>query len=185
MRIEKDNIVIRSANVNDSLQLKKWWNDGKVMEHAGFPNGLGVSIESIIDSIKNNEERLSQLCIIEIDCKLAGELSYSIRGNGLANAGWKICDFTYQNQGYGTKIIIMLLEFIFMDKNINSQFPIERIAWDTMVENERAKHIYKTKVGAKETRFRENTWKDQVGNWRSVVDYEIKREEFFLFHQNI
>lgn len=36
MRIEKDNIVIRSANVDDDIQLNKWWNDGKVMEHSGF-----------------------------------------------------------------------------------------------------------------------------------------------------
>lgn len=184
MRIEKENIVIRSANINDSPQLNKWWNDGKVMEHAGFPNGLGVSLESTKDNIKDNDQRLSQLCIIEINYKSVGELSYNIIENGVANVGWKICESAYQNQGYGTKIIIMLLEFIFMDKDINSQFPIEKITWDTMAENNRAKYIYETKIGAKKIGLRENTWKDQLENWRSAVDYEIKREDFFSFHQN-
>ena len=44
MRIQKDNIVIRSATVDDAIQLNKWWNDGRIMEHAGFPNGLGESL---------------------------------------------------------------------------------------------------------------------------------------------
>ena len=41
MRIQKDNILIRTATVDDAVQLNKWWNDGRVMEHAGFPYGLG------------------------------------------------------------------------------------------------------------------------------------------------
>lgn len=32
MRIKKDNIIIRSATLNDTIQLNKWWNDGGVME---------------------------------------------------------------------------------------------------------------------------------------------------------
>jgi len=35
MRIEKDNIVIRSATIDDAIQLNKWWNDGKVKAHIG------------------------------------------------------------------------------------------------------------------------------------------------------
>lgn len=54
MRIEKDNIVIRSATIDDALQLNKWWNDGRVMEYVGFPNGVGEPLE---DTIKNIESR--------------------------------------------------------------------------------------------------------------------------------
>ncbi len=39
MRIQKDNIVIRSATTDDAIQLNNWWNDGRIMEHAGFPKG--------------------------------------------------------------------------------------------------------------------------------------------------
>ncbi len=63
MRIEKDNIVIRSATVDDAIQLNKWWNDGKVMEHAGFPNGLGESLEDTIENIQSKNDELRQLCI--------------------------------------------------------------------------------------------------------------------------
>lgn len=185
MRIEKDNIIIRSATVNDAKQLNKWWNDGKVMEHAGFPEGLDQSLEDTIDNIKGWENKISQLCIIEIDGKLVGELSYRIKDDNVAYPGWKICDFNYQNKGYGPKIINMLLDFIFTDETINSQFPIKKIVWDTMLENKRAQHIYETKIGAKKISILENSWKDQLGNWRSAVEYEITKEDFYSLHPEV
>lgn len=178
MRIERENILIRSANVNDAIQLNKWWNDGEVMEHAGFPKGLGQSLKETIDEIKNWKEKLSQLCIIEIDGKDVGELCYRIKDDGAVYPGWKICDFSYQNQGYGTQIIKLLFEFLFTDEYINSKFPIDRIIWDTMLENKRAQYIYEHKIKARKIGIKENSWQDQLGNWRSSVDYEISREEF-------
>lgn len=179
MRIEKDNIVIRSATIDDATQLNKWWNDGRVMEHAGFPNGLGESLEDTINNIKSREGKLSQLCIIEIDGKSVGELSYSIKDDNAAYPGWKICDFSYQNQGYGPKIIRMLFEFLFTDEAINSKFLIEKIVWDTMLENKRAQYVYENKIGARKTGVRKNIWKDQAGKLRTAIDYEISREDFF------
>ncbi len=179
MRIEKNNIVIRSAAVDDAAQLNSWWNDGQVMEHAGFPKGLGESFEDTINSINRFEGKLSQLCIIEIDGKPVGELNYKINDDNAAYPGWKICDFNYQNKGYGPKIITMLFEFIFTDEAINTRFPIKKIVWDTILENKRAQHVYETKIGAKKIGIQENAWKDQLGNWRTAVDYEITREEFF------
>lgn len=130
MRIQKDNIVVRSATIDDAIQLNKWWNDGKVMEHAAYP-------------------------------------------------GWKICDFSYQNQGYGPKIIMMLFEFLFTDETINSKFPIEKIVWDTMLENKRAQYVYENKIGARKVGIRKGYWKDQNGQLRTAVDYELSKEDFF------
>lgn len=178
MRIEKDNIVIRSASVDDAIQLNKWWNDGEIMEHAGFPKGLGQSLEETINGIKDWEGRLGQLCIIEIDGKPVGELSYRIKGDGATYPGWKICDFAYQNRGYGPKIIKILFEFLFTDENINSKFPIDKIIWDTMLENKRAQYVYEEKIRARKIGIKENSFKDQLGNWRGSVDYEISRGEF-------
>ena len=45
MRIENEHILIRDATVEDTRQLNIWWNDGKGMEHAGFPKGLHQSME--------------------------------------------------------------------------------------------------------------------------------------------
>lgn len=178
MIIEKDNIVIRSANVDDAIQLNKWWNNGEVMEHAGFPKGLGQSLEETIDEISNWEGKLSKLCMIEIDGKVVGELGYRIKGDGAVYPGWKVCDFDYQNQGYGPQIIKLLFEFLFTDENINSKFPIDRIIWDTMIENKRAQYVYEHKIKARKIAIKENSWQDQLGNWRSSVDYGISREEF-------
>ncbi len=149
------------------------------MEHAGFPKGLGQSLEETIDNIRNWEGKLSQLCMIEINGKLVGELSYRVKGDGAAYPGWKICDFSYQNKGYGPKIINILLDFLFTDENINSKFPIDRVVWDTMLENKRAQYIYENKIGARKIGIQENIWEDQEGNLRTCVEYEISREEFF------
>lgn len=184
MRIEKENIVIRSATTEDAKQLNQWWNDGNLMKDMGFPNGIGESLEDTINNIKNWEGQLSQLCIVEIDRKPIGELSYRIKGDGVAYPGWKICDFSYQNQGYGPKIIKMLLRFIFMDEIINSKYSIEKIVWDTTFENKRAQHVYENKIGAKKINKQENAWKDQLGNWRTAIDYEITREDFFAVDRN-
>jgi hypothetical protein len=43
MNIKYDQLCIRNAEKKDCEQLAKWWNDGKVMAHAGFPNGLGTT----------------------------------------------------------------------------------------------------------------------------------------------
>ena len=178
MKIKKDNILIRSANTDDTILLNKWWNDGKVMEHAGFPNGLEQTLKDTRKSIETWEGKLGQLCIIEIDEKPIGELSYSIKDNNTAYAGWKICDFTYQNQGYGPKIIVLLVYFIFTDEVINSDFTIDKILWDTMIENERAQYVYERKIGAKKLAVRKNSWKDQVGRLRTTLEYSISREDF-------
>ena len=41
--IQYENLTIRQAEVDDAKQLAAWWNDGAVMAHAGFPNGLGTT----------------------------------------------------------------------------------------------------------------------------------------------
>lgn len=178
MRIENENIVIRSVDLKDAVQLNKWWNDGEVMEHAGFPNGLGQSLEETTNEIKSWEGKLSQLCIIEIDGKAVGELSYRIKDDGMAYPGWKICDSKYQNHGYGPKIINMLLEFLFTNNEINKVFPIKEVKWDTMLENKRARYVYEYKIKARKIGTNKNSWKDQLGNRRSSVDYSISREMF-------
>lgn len=171
MRLTKDNIVVRSATVEDAILMNQWWNDGRVMEHAGFPYGVGESLEETIKNIKSRKDESGQLCIIEIDGKAVGELSYRIEDN-TAYPGWKICDFDYQNKGYGTKIILLLFEYLF-------NF-VDRIVWDTMIENTRAQHVYERKIGARRVGTRENCWKDQTGKYRTAVDYEMTKEEFLV-----
>ena len=41
MFLKHNNLIIRNATEKDAEQLALWWNDGKIMAHAGFPNGTG------------------------------------------------------------------------------------------------------------------------------------------------
>ena len=66
MYIKKNNLVIRSVELRDTEKLNAWWNDGEVMAHAGFPNGLGQPLEETEAEIKAYEGKLSQLCILVI-----------------------------------------------------------------------------------------------------------------------
>lgn len=77
----------------------------------------------------------------------------------------------------------MLFEFLFTDENINSKCPIEKIAWDTMLENTGAQYVYENKIGALRVGVRKDCWKDQIGKWRTVVDYEIRKKEISEKHQ--
>lgn len=53
MRIQHKNLTIRQAEVTDAKQLAAWWNDGAVMAHAGFPNGLGTTEEEVVKGLRN------------------------------------------------------------------------------------------------------------------------------------
>lgn len=177
MRVDRDPIVLRSATREDAVQLNTWWNDGSVMAHAGFPNGLGESLERTQALVAQNAESLSQRCMIEIDGVAVGECSYRLRENE-AELGFKICDPTYQNRGYGTRIIEMLIDFIFSDEAINQVAKIERVVLDTNLNNKRAQHVYE-KIGFVQTGIRYHDWKDQLGRLQSSVDYALTREAFY------
>ena len=46
MELRYGNLLIRSALLSDAAQLAAWWNDGAVMAHAGFANGIGTDANS-------------------------------------------------------------------------------------------------------------------------------------------
>jgi len=176
MTLTKDNITIRSATLADAPLLNTWWNDGAVMAHAGFPQGLGQSMEETRQQIAAYEGKLSQLCIIEIDGQPVGELSFSI-GQNEAQTGFKICDSSQQNRGFGRQIIWMTFTYLFTDEALNSRMPIHRIFWDTNLNNKRAQHVYES-LGATRLRVVEHAFTDQVGIPQSAVEYELTRENF-------
>lgn len=179
--VRKNNLTIRSAEVMDAELLTTWWNDGTVMAHAGFPNGLNQTLEETIEQINKNEQRLSQICIIEADGIRIGEMSYTI-GNRFAEIGIKICDDSYQNHNLGTKFIEMLIEYLFTNEVLNYAVPIDKIILDTNKKNERARHVYE-KIGFLKLRVNEDAWEDQLGQLQSSVDYEMSRERYLFSSQ--
>ena len=86
MKIQYDNLTIRQADVADAKQLTAWWNDGAVMAHAGFPNGLGTTEEEVIEGLGNG------CMVIEESNRLIGECNYRNVADGVAEIGIKICE---------------------------------------------------------------------------------------------
>lgn len=169
----KDNqksLLIRSATIQDATRLTNWWNDGAVMEHAGFPNGLNQTIAKTIEQIQLNETRPSQLCIIEKDGLCIGELSFRI-ADDVAEIGIKICESRFQNQGLGTILLQQLITFLF------ENMKIEKIILDTNLKNLRAQRVYEN-IGFKKLAVHLDAGKDQLGALQSYIDYELSRAQF-------
>jgi len=170
MIIEKEKLRIRTAKPKDAKKLCDWWNDGKVMAHAGFPNGLGIKESRVLELIEENNEFMQRM-IIELDNSPIGEMSYRTKGENIAEIGIKICDATRQNKGLGKEYIGMLISYLFLKMNY------KKIIINTNLKNERAQHVYE-KLGFRKIRTNINSWKDQLGELQSSVDYEIARKEY-------
>ena len=173
MKIQKKDIVIRNAQKEHCEQLAAWWNDGRVMAHAGFPLGLNTSAEEIENQIAGDSDETKRRLIIEYRGGRIGEMSYSNVGNRTAEIGIKICEPAFQEKGLGRVILSLLIRELFSDG-------YSKIVLDTNLNNLRAQHVYE-KLGFRKLRIRENSWQNQLGEWQSAVDYELIPENFVDF----
>ena len=131
MHIQYDTLLIRDAVTADAQQLTAWWNDGAVMAHAGFPLGLGTTVEKVIAGLGNGR------LILEENERLIGEACYRKVGEGIAEIGIKICETDCQNRGLGRVILSMLIAWLF-------ERGYEKIVLDTNLTNLRAQHVYES-----------------------------------------
>lgn len=171
MFINYSNLTIRNATSDDAFNLCKWWNDGKVMAHAGFPNGLGTSEEEIIQQLSGDSDQTHRRLIIEIDGVPSGEMIFRNKGNHIAEIGIKICDFSKQEKGHGKKLLSMLINALFKDLGYT------KIILDTNLNNFRAQHVYE-KLGFQKLRINADAWKNQLGELQSSIDYELEEKDF-------
>lgn len=51
-----ENLTVRNAAVEDADLLSAWWNDGKIMAHAGFLNGTGETSQCIAERVSKDED---------------------------------------------------------------------------------------------------------------------------------
>ena len=169
INLHDNELSIRRANIEDASILCEWWNDGNVMAHAGFPCGLMTSVDKIKELFKNpTQNRL----IIELNKKPIGEMSYKEVSSGVVEIGIKICDFSKQNQGYGSRYLKLLIDFLFNVLNYS------KIILDTNINNLRAQHVYE-KLGFKKVNVRYNSWVNQIGEVQSAVDYELIKIDYY------
>lgn len=172
MYLHQNELTIRDALPADTPLLCRWWNDGKVMEHAGFPQGLGTSIEKITQQLLEPNNR-THLLIIESEGLPIGEMNWRREESNHAEIGIKICESNRQEKGFGSRLIAMLCRDLFANRGI------ARITLDTMLENQRAQHVYE-KLGFVKTGVRENCWRDQTGRLRTAVDYQLLPQQLRL-----
>lgn len=188
------NITIREVVAEDAAQLTAWWNDGEVMAHAGFPKGLGTTVEAVAkqiaeQSVKNCRHMILYACelIGEADSsetgstiggqnyreeyRSIGEMNYREIDETTCEIGIKICEPDMQNKGLGKIILSLFIEGLF------TECGYEKILLDTNLNNKRAQHVYE-QLGFLKVRVNENAWKDQLGEWQSSVDYELTAGEF-------
>lgn len=170
MHLEYKGIVIRNAEHEDCGQLAKWWNDGSVMAHAGFPNGLGTSEDEVAEGIAKESDDTKRRLIIVYRGKSIGEMSFHIYDGTKYEIGIKICEAEYREKGLGRVILSMLIEELFARG-------ASLVFLDTDLGNTRAQHVYEM-LGFRKVRVNIDSWRDQTGNTRSSVDYEMTKEEF-------
>lgn len=185
MRLEQGKLCIKNAEQEDCKQLVRWWNDGAVMAHAGFPNGLGTNEEKVQKQIAADSDDTRRHLVIWYDGNRIGEMSYANLGDSLeetgedtienrtADIGIKICNSTFQEKGLGKIVLSMLIRELFSRG-------YTKIVLDTNLKNKRAQHVYE-RLGFQKVNIRMDAWIDQVGKKQSVVDYELTKEHFVDF----
>lgn len=173
MRLCFRDLTIRNAEGTDAAQLCAWWNDGRVMAHAGFPNGLGTTAEKIAASLATDSDDTRRRLIIEYRGRPIGEMNYRLTDAKTAEIGIKICDFSMQEKGLGRMFLSMLCQALFGRG-------CEKIALDTNLNNLRAQHVYEL-LGFQKLGVRYDCWEDQLGRPQSAVDYALTPETFHDF----
>lgn len=167
LKIQHENITIRQAEPADAKQLATWWNDGAVMAHVGFPNGLGTTEKEVIAGLGNG------CMVIQENTRLIGECNYRDVDDGVVEIGIKICETDCQNRGIGRKVLSMLIGWLF-------QNGYSKIILDTKLTNTRAQHVYES-LGFRKVRTNIDAWKDQLGRLQSSVEYELIEKEFIRY----
>ena len=169
MDLQYGRLTIRDALPADAPQLVRWWNDGAVMAHAGFPLGLGTTVEKEAARLPAPGRLM-----LEYDDRPIGEMNWRDVGSA-AEIGIKICDATMQERGLGRIALSLLIRELF-------SMGFQKIILDTNLNNTRAQHVYE-KLGFQKVAVRQNSWADQLGNLQSAVDYELNSENFVDFTQ--
>lgn len=165
MNITYEGFRLRNALPCDVPLLTRWWNDGRIMAHAGFADGLHTNEKEVLEKIKQDNENCRRL-IIERNNTAIGEMIYFRKDEDTAEIGIKICDFQKHDKGYGKIVLSMLIQTLF------GQMGYKKIVLDTDWNNLRAQHVYE-QLGFKKTAIHKDAWKDQQGRMRTNVDYEL------------
>ncbi len=171
MEILRDReLAVRPATEADSYLLANWWNDGAVMAHAGFVDGVNTTIAEVAGKLAKDSDETGRRLILLREGEAIGEMNYRIIAPRTAEIGINICRSDRQEKGYGRRFLTLLIDHLFIVGN-------QLIQLDTMIENERAQHVYES-IGFRKTAIRDNCWQDPAGRWRTAVAYELSEADW-------
>ena len=97
--------------------------------------------------------------------------------DGSAELGIKICEFSQQERGYGTKLLTVFIDVLFR------HFGYNQMLLDTNLKNKRAQHVYEKKLGFRRVGIGKDAWQDQLGEWNTIVNFQISKDEWFELHK--
>lgn len=167
-----ENLSLRKAEVEDALQLVSWWNDGEVMAHAGFPNGVGVQVDEVVSLIKKNSKNRCQF-ILDIDGNPTGEMHYRKKEDISAEIGIKICNKSFQNKGMGKKALSLLINHLF------DEHKCQTLSVNVSKKNKVAQHVYE-QLGFKEKNGLKKI-SDKYLDKNSSIKYELSSSDFVSY----
>lgn len=160
-----ESLVIRKAQIDDASRLAEWWNNGEIMAHAGFPNGIGVRIEEVISLIKKDMDNFCHF-MIEINKKAVGEMHYRKQSDTCIEIGIKICDMRFHNKGWGKKLLSLFIQELFKDKLCTT------IVVNVAKKNKIARHVYE-RLG-----FKTKNSQKETANNKTTIEYELTLNNF-------
>lgn len=170
----------QNVKLEDAHTLHRWWNDGAIMAHAGYPEGLGLSLEAVQATIERAIAADSLFILFDQEVPIGEMSARCITKNApkepcTYEIGIKICESTYQNAGRGKFYLDSLIRNLFIQKDA------QRIILDTNSQNTRAQALYE-KLGFRRTTGAPRPWKDQRGQVQYSIDYALDLETW-LFHK--
>ena len=97
-------------------------------------------------------------------------MSFYVYEGKKVEIGIKICNSCFQGKGLGRVLLSMLIEELF-------NMGYELIFLDTNLKNTRAQSVYEL-LGFKKIAINENSWKNQLGELQTSIDYELRPSDF-------
>lgn len=169
MRRVNDRLAMRPACAGDAPLLCSWWNDGALMAHAGFPQGLGITVREV--ALQLGKDAASHRMILLEEGRPVGEAVWRPKG-GAAEIGIKICVPSARGRHLGTQYLHALLRMLF------GQYGFEVICLTTAAENGRARHVYE-KLGFVQTASFPFQTK-QMPRPCKAMEYRLTKETYML-----
>ena len=164
-----DGLELRPASAQDAALLCRWWNDGSIMAHAGFPQGLGTTAREVAAQLQADASS-HRLLLLE-QSRPVGEAVWRTAGEpGTAEIGIKLCVPSARGRGLGTQYLHRLLRYLFGPGGFRL------VTLTTATENRRARHVYE-KLGFVQTAAFSFQTK-QMPQACEALEYRLKKETY-------